>query len=141
MTNLSLFFISLVEESHLNLTITVDLLKFHSSLFIIFCLDSPLHQFFFMLPGLTPLITNEVGMFVETTFNDLREDQLRNGVAGSTKVKLHRLNTRGSKSADYSSCGGGGSARLQDSSGSAKVAFPNDRAKSIRPFDRKEKFQ
>ncbi|KAK3775916.1 hypothetical protein RRG08_017206 [Elysia crispata] len=91
--------------------------------------------------GLTPLITNEVGMFVETTFNDLREDQLRNGVAGSTKVKLHRLNTRGSKSADYSSCGGGGSARLQDSSGSAKVAFPNDRAKSIRPFDRKEKFQ
>ena len=67
-------------------------------------------------------------MYVETRFDDLKDDDLRLGVAGATKTKLHKLKTRnGSKSAEFD--------------GNSKVAFPNDRAQSIRPFDRKENYQ
>lgn len=70
------------------------------------------------ISGLTPYISNEVGMFVDTTFSSLGEDP-RNAVAGGNSAKLHRL--RKSKSEDNVD---------------ARVAFPNDRAQSIRPSER-----
>ncbi|XP_035825915.1 cilia- and flagella-associated protein 47 [Aplysia californica] len=79
--------------------------------------------------GLTPYISNEVGMFVETMYEDVKDDDLRNAVAGATKTKLHKLKHRGVRSADY------------ERDIERKVAFPNDRAQSIRPFDRKEGYQ
>ncbi|KAK3096977.1 hypothetical protein FSP39_005325 [Pinctada imbricata] len=63
-------------------------------------------------PGITPYISNEVGMFVDTLARDL-VNKPRNAVAGGHKTKLHHL----SKSLDDN----------------ALVAFPNDRAMSIRP--------
>ncbi|CAG5120336.1 unnamed protein product, partial [Candidula unifasciata] len=64
-------------------------------------------------PGITPYITNEVGMFVDTAFKDLKDVNLRNALAGSTKTKLHLL----------------------------KMAFPNDRACSVRPSNPKERYK
>lgn len=64
--------------------------------------------------GLTPYISNEVGMFVDTTFSDVENNDLRNAIAGGTTVQLHKT--------------------APDATG-AKVAFPNDRATSIRPSD------
>ncbi|XP_071134806.1 cilia- and flagella-associated protein 47-like isoform X3 [Mytilus edulis] len=65
-------------------------------------------------PGLTPYISNEVGMFAETTFSEVGDNDLRNAIAGGHKTQLHRT--------------------AEDKTG-AKVAFPNDRAQSIRPSD------
>ena len=75
--------------------------------------------------GLTPYISNEVGMFVETTFDELTEDTLRNAVAGSTRTRLHRVRP---KSWDLSKK-------------SIKVAFPNDRAQSVRPTERHKPYK
>ncbi|XP_052808119.1 cilia- and flagella-associated protein 47-like isoform X2 [Mya arenaria] len=73
-------------------------------------------------PGITPYISNEVGMFVDTTFASLN-DKPRNAVAGGKSAKLHRLTTSNTED-DLKS----------------KVAFPNDRAHSIRPSDRNESY-
>ncbi|XP_055888207.1 cilia and flagella-associated protein 47-like isoform X1 [Biomphalaria glabrata] len=80
-------------------------------------------------PGITPLITNEVGLNINTTFKNLNDNQPRMAMNGAKKTKLHHLVNRNTKSADHM--------KETDS----KVAFPNDRAQSIRPFDRKEKYQ
>ncbi|XP_059154686.1 cilia- and flagella-associated protein 47-like isoform X2 [Physella acuta] len=77
--------------------------------------------------GITPYITNEVGLNIETTFSDLKEQDLRIAVGGSTRTKLHRLKNRAIKSADCDD--------------KIKVAFPNDRAQSIRSFDRNERYK
>lgn len=80
--------------------------------------------------GITPYISNEVGVNIESTFDELEESDLRNAVAGSTKVKLHQIRNRNIHSAEF------------DADGKpVKVAFPNDRAQSIRPFNRTEQYQ
>ena len=73
---------------------------------------------FVVFSGITPYVSNEVGMFVDTTFSSLG-DNPRNAVAGGNSAKIHRL--RKSKT---------------DDEGDAQVAFPNDRSQSIRPSDR-----
>lgn len=72
----------------------------------------------FCKSGITPYISNEVGMFVDTTFSSLGENP-RNAVAGGNSAKIHRLR---------SSTG--------EDNYQTKVAFPNDRSQSIRPSDR-----
>lgn len=74
----------------------------------------------FLCSGLTPYISNEVGMFVETTFSDVENNDLRNAIAGGGTVNLHKTS--------------------EDKPGD-KVAFPNDRAQSIRPSDHKETYK
>ncbi|XP_053397416.1 cilia- and flagella-associated protein 47-like isoform X4 [Mercenaria mercenaria] len=73
--------------------------------------------------GLTPYISNEVGMFVDTTFSSLG-DEPRNAVAGGRTAKLHNKLAKSTAEEDWST----------------KVAFPNDRAHSIRPSDRKDEY-
>ncbi|KAL3884217.1 hypothetical protein ACJMK2_030436, partial [Sinanodonta woodiana] len=73
-------------------------------------------------PGITPYISNEVGLFVDTTFLSL-DDVPRNAVAGGNKCKLHILrNSTGNMN-------------------NVKVAFPNDRAQSIRPGIRNDEYK
>ena len=79
--------------------------------------------FDFFLAGLTPYISNEVGMFVDTTFSTLNNEP-RNAVAGGNKTNLHRF--KSSKSEDDMNM---------------KVAFPNDRAQSVRPSDRQDQYK
>ena len=86
---------------------------------------SQLLSFLFLsLSGITPLITNEVGLFVETTFGRLEEEHPRNAVLCSTKTKLHHLRK---------------ASAVEDSH--VRVAFPNDLPHSIRPTDRKDVFK
>ena len=59
-------------------------------------------------------------MFVDTTFSEVDDKDLRNAIAGGTKAQLHKTS--------------------QDKP-AAKVAFPNDRAQSIRPSDQKETYK
>ncbi|KAH9504693.1 Cilia- and flagella-associated protein 47 [Bulinus truncatus] len=80
-------------------------------------------------PGITPLITNEVGLNINTTFKNLNHNPPRMAVSGAQKTKLHHLINRATKSADQS--------KDED----VKVAFPNDRALSIRPFDRTDRYK
>lgn len=63
--------------------------------------------------GLTPYISNEVGMFAETKMSKLNGSP-RNAVAGGHKTQMHRVG-------------------YYEEDPEAKVAFPNDRAQSIRP--------
>lgn len=58
-------------------------------------------------------------MFAETTFSEVGDNDLRNAIAGGHKTQLHRT--------------------AEDKTG-AKVAFPNDRAQSIRPSDNTYKY-
>lgn len=79
-----------------------------------------------MNPGLTPYITNEVGINVETTFADLEAENPRNAIAGATKTRLHRLRPR--------------SMDLLDNK-KVKVAFPNDRPRSVRPTEHNQPYK
>lgn len=63
--------------------------------------------------GLTPYISNEVGMFADTKMSKLNGSP-RNAVAGGHKTQMHRVG-------------------YYEEDPEAKVAFPNDRAQSIRP--------
>ncbi|XP_078495986.1 cilia- and flagella-associated protein 47 isoform X1 [Ciona intestinalis] len=74
-------------------------------------------------PGITPLVTNETGQFVDVTFDDINKvkGQLRTTIVNSANAKLHMQ---------------GG-----DKVKKALVAFPNDRAQSIRPSKRDEEYQ
>lgn len=65
------------------------------------------------LIGLTPYISNEVGMFADTKMSKLNGSP-RNAVAGGHKTQMHRVG-------------------YYEEDPEAKVAFPNDRAQSIRP--------
>ena len=62
-------------------------------------------------------------MFVDTTFTSLG-DEPRNAVAGGRTAKLHKL-AKSTTEDDWNT----------------KVAFPNDRAHSIRPSDRKDEYK
>ena len=74
-----------------------------------------------------PLLTNEIGINVNTSFDELRSFQPKAAVQNATHDRLHRVTyaeqIKPGQNAEY------------------KVAFPNDRAKSIAPFNREEKFK
>ncbi len=74
-----------------------------------------------------PLITNEVGLNVNTTMANFKPFFPKNAVLNAPNDKLHRNSyserIRPGQEKDY------------------KIAYPNDRAKSIAPFKRDEKYK
>lgn len=74
-----------------------------------------------------PILTNEVGINVNTTLADLKSFAPKIAVQNATRDGLHKLSyaekVKAGKESEY------------------KVAFPNDRAKSIAPFNRNEKYK
>jgi len=62
-------------------------------------------------------------MFVDTTFSDM-DNEPRNAVVGGKKSELHTLK-----------------ASMNEDDSNTRVAFPNDRAQSIRPTERDEKYK
>jgi hypothetical protein len=76
---------------------------------------------------MVPLISNEVGINVNTTMADLKQFSPRLAVQNAAKDKLHKNpNARkieNGKENEY------------------KVAYPNDRGKSIGPFKRDENYK
>lgn len=77
--------------------------------------------------GFMPLITNEVGLNVNTTVGDLKSFVPKIAIQNAPNDKLHRNSyaerIRAGKEHEY------------------KIAYPNDRAKSIAPFNRDEKYK
>ena len=74
--------------------------------------------------GLKPLVTNEVGLNVNTSLAELQSFAPKAVVQNAAKDALHR---QASVSAEQAS--------------EFKLAFPNDRLRSIGPFNRTEKFK
>nr|XP_039264663.1 cilia- and flagella-associated protein 47-like isoform X2 [Styela clava] len=75
-------------------------------------------------PGITPLITNETGQFVDITFDKSNRHK------SQTRVSMVKANTTGLHiHAD------------EKNVGSAFIAFPNDRARSIRPSERSVEYR
>uniref|UniRef100_H2YRU5 HYDIN/VesB/CFA65-like Ig-like domain-containing protein n=1 Tax=Ciona savignyi TaxID=51511 RepID=H2YRU5_CIOSA len=74
-------------------------------------------------PGITPLVTNETGQFIDVTFENINKvkGQLRTTIVNSANAKLHLHDG--------------------DKKKKALVAFPNDRAQSIRPSKRDDEYQ
>ena len=81
----------------------------------------------FVSQGIEPILTNEVGVNVNTTVATLKPYQPKAAVLNAPKDHLHQISyaerLTSSNKSDY------------------KVAFPNDRAKSIGPFKRTEKYK
>lgn len=77
--------------------------------------------------GMMPLITNEVGLNVNSTFADLKsfvpKAIVQNAVHDGLHKNPHVEQVRPENASEF------------------KVAFPNDRAKSIAPFNRSEKYK
>lgn len=79
------------------------------------------------IKGMVPIITNEVGINVNTNIANLKSFLPKAAVQNAPKDYLHKL---------------GYAEKIQPGEESKyKIAFPNDRAKSIGPFDRKEKYK
>ncbi|XP_070190234.1 cilia and flagella-associated protein 47-like isoform X3 [Littorina saxatilis] len=76
-------------------------------------------------PGLTPYISNEVGMYCDTNIDELGLQTPRNTVAGASQTRLHRLRPRS----------------IDLGKKTARVAFPNDRAHSVRPSERHQPYK
>ena len=74
-----------------------------------------------------PVLTNEVGVNVNTTFADLKAFVPKAAVQNSVNDNLHKF-------ADTEKIPHG-------KGNSFKIAFPNDRAKSIAPYSRTEKYK
>jgi hypothetical protein len=74
-----------------------------------------------------PLITNEVGLNVNTTVGTLKPFLPKTAVLNAVNDHLHRNSyaerIKPGKEKDY------------------KISYPNDRGKSIGPFNRNEKFK
>ena len=74
-----------------------------------------------------PLITNETGLNVNTTVATLKPFLPKAAIQNSLNDNLHKLSysekIKKGKESEY------------------KIAFPNDRAKSLGPFNRKDKFK
>lgn len=76
-------------------------------------------------PGITPLVVGEVGQFIDVKMNEAEAYEPRAAMLGSTKTKgLHSTKSAG---------------HVRD--GDALVAYPNDRARSIRPSYRREQYK
>ena len=73
-----------------------------------------------IMTGITPMITNEVGLCAETSV-DMSQTAPRAAVHRGLKSKLHR-----SKSCENTA----------NETNNVFIALPNDRAKSIRPADK-----
>ncbi|XP_078698604.1 cilia- and flagella-associated protein 47-like isoform X8 [Branchiostoma floridae x Branchiostoma belcheri] len=76
-------------------------------------------------PGITPLVVGETGQFVDVTFSDTKPYTPRAAMLNSTKTSIHTPKTLTGSREDKN----------------ALVAYPNDRAGSIRPSDRREKYR
>ncbi len=77
--------------------------------------------------GMEPIISNEVGLNVNTTFADLKSFAPKAVVQNAPNDNLHKIS--------YAE------KIKKETAGEFKVAFPNDRAKSIAPFNRNEKYK
>lgn len=85
------------------------------------------HNLCFISQGIEPILTNEVGVNVNTTMATLKSFQPKAAVLNAPKDNLHQIS--------YAE-------RISSSNkNDFKVAFPNDRAKSIGPFKRTEKYK
>jgi hypothetical protein len=77
--------------------------------------------------GMMPILTNEIGINVNTTFADLKSFVPKAAVQNAPNDHLHKVtyaeHFKPEKKSEY------------------KVAFPNDRAKSIAPFNRYDKYK
>ena len=82
--------------------------------------------FFISFPvGLKPLIANEVGINVNTTQDSLKRFHPRAAVLNSTNDSSHVTRTSNTYLNNFKK---------------HKVSFPNDRARSIGPFNREDSF-
>ncbi|XP_055954756.1 cilia and flagella-associated protein 47 [Patella vulgata] len=82
-------------------------------------------------PGITPMISNEVGLYVdETTFVKLDTNKPRNALIGANKTRLHALKSATTSRDDE-----------DDDDSQVRIAYPNDRAQSIRPTDKRERYK
>lgn len=75
-----------------------------------------------------PLITNEVGINVNTSLANLKPFLPKAAVQNAPRDHLHTIS--------YAE-----KAKTVLDAEKYKIAFPNDRAKSIAPFDRNEKYK
>jgi hypothetical protein len=73
-----------------------------------------------------PLLTNEVGLNVNTSFADLKSFAPKGAVQNAPNDRLHRVDN---------------SEKILKQKDAYKVAFPNDLAKSVGPFNRNEKYK
>lgn len=79
------------------------------------------------LKGMTPYMTNEVGLNVNTTVSTLKAFLPKAAVQNSVNDYLHAHSN---------------SEKIAPGIGNQyKIAFPNDRSKSIAPFSRNEKYK
>lgn len=81
--------------------------------------------FTILYAGITPLVTNPIGQFVQVA------PQESTMVIGSSRMAT--LNAANTHIHDHQ--------RTSDVDKDVQVAFPNDRAASIRPTDRKEQYR
>ncbi|CAF0834043.1 unnamed protein product [Brachionus calyciflorus] len=77
--------------------------------------------------GMSPILTNEVGLNVSTTVQSLKSFSPKTVVQNAARDNLHKISysekIKPGKESEY------------------KIAFPNDRSKSIGPFNRYEKYK
>jgi hypothetical protein len=77
--------------------------------------------------GMEPILTNETGVNVNTTLADVNAFNPKAAVLNAPNDKLHKVSyaerVKSERAHEF------------------KVAFPNDRAKSIGPFNRNEKYK
>lgn len=79
------------------------------------------------VPGTTPYLTNEVGLNVNTTVATLKPFVPKAAVQNSVNDRLHKHQNSEKIAAGAAD--------------SYKIAFPNDRAKSIAPYSRNDKYK
>ena len=78
-----------------------------------------------LFSGITPKITNEVGLYADTTVANAQKNP-RNALHNAQFSKLHRLKAYKNKN---------------NENDKVLLSFPNDRAASVRPSNRHEKYQ
>ena len=78
-----------------------------------------------IIAGITPKITNEVGLNIESTVAEVKKDP-RNALHNAQFSKLHRLKAYTNK---------------HNEDDKVLLSFPNDRAASVRPSNRHQKYQ
>jgi hypothetical protein len=86
-------------------------------------------MFFFLIKikGIDPMITNETGLNVNTIMEDLKSFVPKAAVKNAPKDSLHKVSYSDKvKPGKASEC---------------KIAFPNDRSRSIGSFNRNKKYK
>ena len=95
-----------------------DFTKWRSTLFNLYNINT------IYFAGITPKIANEVGLYVDTTVAT-GDKNPRVAMHNAKGTKIHRHKT---------------SKERRNMGDKALIAFPNDRAKSVRPSDRRENY-